>query len=137
MADDQDDNEPVEGFRGPGGTPGGVLEFVIGIGLVALGGYLVMSRVIVFSGFPAWFGDHTFGITLLPVLFGIGVLFFNGKSILGWALAGLGLLVIFGGVIASLSIAFQPTNLFNVLIIFGLVAGGLGLPPGLLGGFGS
>ncbi|HQR38554.1 MAG TPA: hypothetical protein PLF26_09140 [Blastocatellia bacterium] len=127
MADDLDDNKEPDGYQGPGGTPGGLLEFVIGLGLLALGGYLVMSRVVVYSGFPAWFGDHSFGISMLPVLFGIGVLFFNGKSILGWALTALGLLVIFAGVIASLSIAFQPTNLFNVLIIFGLVAGGLGL----------
>lgn len=127
MADDLDDNKELDGYQGPGGTPGGLLEFVIGLGLLALGGYLVMSRVVVYSGFPAWFGDHSFGISMLPVLFGIGVLFFNGKSILGWALTALGLLVIFAGVIASLSIAFQPTNLFNVLIIFGLVAGGLGL----------
>jgi hypothetical protein len=127
MTDELDDNTSQQGFRGPGGTPGGILEFVIGLGLLVLGGYLVMSRVMVYSAFPSWFGDHTFGITLLPVLFGIGILFFNGRSILGWVLTAAGLLVIFAGVIASLSIGFQPTNLFNTLIIFGLLAGGIGL----------
>jgi hypothetical protein len=113
--------------RGPGGTSGGTLEFVCGLGLFALGFYFVFSRVVVFSYFPRWFGDHTFGITMIPFLIGVGMLFFNGRSIVGWALTGLGLLVIFGAVVASLTINYMPTSLFSTLMIFGCLAGGLGL----------
>ena len=114
-------------FRGPGGTQGGVLEFVGGVALFVLGFYLVLSRVMVFSYFPRWFGDNTFGITMIPFLIGLGMLFFNGKSIVGWVLTGLGLLVIFAAVVASLTFNFQPTSLFHTLLIFGCLAGGLGL----------
>lgn len=113
--------------RGPGGTSGGVLEFVGGMCLFALGFYLVFSRVVVFSYYPRWFGDSTFGITMIPFLIGVGVLFFNGKSILGWTLTGLGLLVVLASVVASLTFNFLPTSLFNTLLIFGCLAGGLGL----------
>ncbi len=114
-------------FRGAGGTPGGVLEFLGGVALFALGLYLVLSRVTVFSYFPRWFGDHTFGITMIPFVAGVGILFFNGRSIVGWACTGLGLLAILGAVVASLTFNFVPTSLVHTLIIFGCMAGGVGL----------
>ena len=127
--DDEFENlsEDRKRFAGAGGTSGGVLEFLVGLGLLALGAYLVTARVTVYGGYFGWFGDHTFGITMLPLLFGVGILFFNGRSILGWALAGLGLLVVLAGVLVNLRIAFEPTNLFNTIVIFGLVAAGVGL----------
>jgi len=97
------------------------------VALFVLGFYLVLSRVMVFSYFPRWFGDNTFGIMMIPFLIGVGMLFFNGKSIVGWVLTGLGLLVIFAAVVASLTFNFQPTSLFHTLLIFGSLAGGLGL----------
>ena len=125
--DEPDRQERERGFAGPGGTSGGVAEFVVGLGLFLVGAYLVTSRVTVYSGFPRWFGDHTFGITMIPFLLGLGMLFFNGRSILGWVLAGGGLVIIFAGILASLSIAFEPTSLFATLLIFGLMAAGAGL----------
>jgi hypothetical protein len=110
-----------------GGTSGGVGEFLFGLGLLVLGGFLVASRVTVHSGYWGWFGGSTFGITLLPLLFGVGLLFFNGRSIAGWLLAGAGLIVVFAGVLLNLSIAFTPTSLFSTLLMFGCMAAGLGL----------
>jgi hypothetical protein len=126
MSDDFD-GDPPKGFSGPGGTSGGVVEFFVGLGLLVLGAYMVARRVTVYSGFPSWFGDHTFGITLLPLLLGIGVLFFNGRAILGWVLTAGGLLIIFAGILMSLSISFAPTDLFSTIVIFGLIAAGIGL----------
>ena len=97
------------------------------IGLLVLGGFLVMNRVTVHTGYWSWFGQSTFGITLLPLLFGVGLLFFNGRSIVGWLLAGGGLLVIFAGILANLNITFTPTSLFATLLMFGSMAAGLGL----------
>ena len=46
--------------------------------------------------------------TLLPLLAGVGLLSFNGKSFLGWLLATGGVAVILaGGVLMSLDIVFQ------------------------------
>lgn len=114
--------------RGPGGTPGGLGEFLIGIALLVGGGYLVLNQVTVTGGFWHLFGGYSaFGLSLVPLLIGIGVLFFNGKSILGWFLTLAGTLIIFLGVLTHLNIFFRPTSLFNTLLMLGALAAGIGL----------
>jgi uncharacterized protein len=113
--------------RGPGGTPGGLGQFLLGLALVIAGGYLVLTQVTVTSGFWSLFGYDAFGLSLIPLLAGIGVLFFNGRSTLGWLLTLGGALIILIGVIAHLRIFFQPTSLFNTLLMLGLLAAGIGL----------
>jgi len=116
-------------FEGAGGTPGGVGEFLVGILLAAIGLYLLFTHVQVHSSYWNFFGGagRSFGVTLIPLLIGVGALFVNGKSILGWLLAVGGLLMIVAGIIANLDIYFQPTSLMNTLIMLGLIAAGLGL----------
>ena len=113
--------------RGPGGTPGGLGEFLLGTALVIGGGYLLLSQVTVTTGFWTWFGYDAFGLSLVPLLIGIGILFFNGKSLVGWALTLGGALIILLGIITHLTIFFRPTSLFNTLLILGGLAGGIGL----------
>jgi hypothetical protein len=55
------------------------------------------------------------------------ILFFNGRSVLGWALTAIGTLIILAGIVANLHLYFQPTSLFDTLLMLGLLAGGLGL----------
>ncbi len=114
-------------IEGAGGTPGGVGPFFMGLLMAALGGYLLMQQVTVTSGFWAWFGPNTFGLTLIPLLFGVGILFFNGKSLTGWLLTILGAMIIFAGIITNLNVYFRPTSLFNTLVMLVLLVGGLGL----------
>ena len=114
-------------IKGAGGTPGGVWTFLAGLAMVVVGGYLLLNQVTVHSGFWSWFGGNTFGLTLLPMLVGIGFLFFDGSSVIGWVLTGLGALIIIAGIITNLQIYFQPTSLYNTLIMLALVAGGMGL----------
>jgi O-antigen ligase len=113
--------------RGAGGTPGGLGEFFLGVALAAAGGYLLTSQVTVTSGFWQLWGHNTFGLSLLPLLVGIAVLFFNGRSVLGWLLTVVGAAIIFVGVLVHLQIFFRPTSLFNTLMMLGLLAAGLGL----------
>jgi len=113
--------------QGAGGTPGGMGTFFGGLAMVAAGGYLLLQQVQVHSGFWAWFGGNTFGLTLVPLLVGIGFLFFDGKSKAGWVLTALGAIFILAGILTNLQIYFQPTSLFNTLIMLALLAGGLGL----------
>ena len=113
--------------RGPGGTPGGVGEFLIGLAMVIGGGYLVLNQVVVVGGFWNLFGYSAFGLSLIPLLIGIGVLFFNGKSMLGWLLTAGGALIILLGVLVNMNIFFRPTSLFNTLLMLGALAGGIGL----------
>ncbi|MBI3650669.1 MAG: hypothetical protein HY231_06430 [Acidobacteria bacterium] len=119
--------EFTQRLSAPGGTPGGLGMFLFGLVLTVVGGYLIMNQTQVASGYWNWFGNHTFGLTLVPLIIGIGLLFFNGKSILGWLLAGCGLAIIFAGILTNLDIYFRSTSLFNLLIMLTLFAAGLGL----------
>ncbi|HJQ22271.1 MAG TPA: hypothetical protein VKA60_00055 [Blastocatellia bacterium] len=111
----------------PGGTPGGTGMFLFGLALAIAGGYLIMNQVQVTSGYWHWWGTNTFGLTLLPLVIGIGLLFFNGRSIAGWLLAGGGAVIIFVGILSNLQIYFQQTSLFNTILMLTLFAAGLGL----------
>ena len=114
-------------MKGAGGTSGGVGQFFVGLAMAMAGGYLLANQVTVTSGFWAWFGPRTFGLSLLPLIVGIGLLFFDGKSVLGWILTGAGTLFIFLGVLMNLRLYFEPTSLFNTVVMIVLFAGGLGL----------
>jgi hypothetical protein len=109
-----------------GGTPGGLGHFVLGFIMVCIGGYLLINQVTVVGSYWNFFGENSFGVTLLPMLFGIGLLFWHGRSILGWILTIAGALFILAGVLANLHIFFRPTSLFNTIIMLVLLAGGLG-----------
>ena len=117
----------TEERKGPGGTPGGSGEFLFGLALVVGAGYLVLNQVTVTTGFWRFYGYSAFGLSLIPLLLGIGILFFNGKSTIGWALTLGGALIIALGVITNLQVFFQPTSLFNTLLMLGGLAAGIGL----------
>jgi hypothetical protein len=113
--------------RGAGGTPGGIGEFFIGLAMCIAGAYLITNQVVVVSGFWSLWGHSAFGLSLVPLIFGIGILFFNGKSIAGWVLLFIGVVVIFTGILMNLHIYFQQTSLFNTILMIVLLAGGIGL----------
>lgn len=115
------------GLSDVGGTPGGLGEFLIGFVMICVGGYLLADQVMVAGSYWNFGGTNTFGITLLPMLIGIGLLFWNGRSVVGWLLTVGGALFIFAGVLANLHIYFRPTSLFNTIVMLVLVVGGLGL----------
>ena len=110
-----------------GGTPGGIGEFVIGLIMAIAGAYLISNQVVVVSGFWSMWGYSAFGLSMIPLIFGIGILFFNGKSIIGWLLLIIGVVVIIAGILVNLHVYFQPTSLFNTIIMIVLLAGGIGL----------
>ncbi len=101
--------------------------FLCGLALAIAGGYLIMNHVQIGSSYWNWWGGHTFGLTLAPLIIGIGLLFFNGRSIGGWVLAGASAVIIFVGIIVNLQVQFPQTSLFNVIVMLTLFAGGLGL----------
>ncbi len=114
-------------IRGAGGTSGGVAEFLIGLTMTVAGAYLLTNQVVVTSSYWTMWGYNTFGLSLLPLIFGIGILFFNGKSITGWILLFIGVVIIFTAIIMNLQIYFQPTSLFNTIAMLVLLFGGIGL----------
>jgi hypothetical protein len=114
-------------MKGAGGTEGGVVQFLVGLAMAVGGAYLLTQRVTVTSGFWRFFGGQAFGLSLLPLLVGAGLLFYDGKSRLGWLLTGGGGLIVVLGVLLNLRIFFEPTSLFDTLVMLVLLAGGLGI----------
>ena len=114
-------------FRGAGGTPGGLGEFFLGLMMAVAGAYLLTNRVVVTSSFWSLWGYNSFGLSLLPLIIGIGILFFNGKSVVGWLLVAVGVVIIFTAILMNLQIYFEPTSLFNTILMIVLLAGGIGL----------
>lgn len=114
-------------MKGAGGTEGGIGQFFLGVAMAVGGGYLLTNQVQVTSGFWGYYGPHTFGLSLLPLVVGVGLLFFDGGSIVGWLLTVSGAAIIFLGILMNLHIYFEQTSLFNTLVMLVLLAGGLGL----------
>ncbi len=114
-------------MQGAGGTPGGIGQFLIGFACAVAGGWMLLNQVTVGGGAWSMWGYNSFGLSLLPFIFGVGLLFFNGKSVFGWLLLLAGLVIIFAGVLMNLRIYFQPTSLYNTLVMLALLAGGIGL----------
>jgi len=114
-------------FSDVGGTPGGLGHFLLGFIMTCLGAYLLANQVTVAGSYWNFYGGNTFGITLIPMLIGIALLFWNGKSVIGWLLTAAGALFILAGVIANMHIYFQPTSLFNTIVMLVLLVGGLGM----------
>jgi hypothetical protein len=113
-----------------GGTPGGIKTFLLGLALAAAGGYLLLNQVQVYGGY--WrFGGYgygaSFGLTLLPLLIGVALLFADGRSVVGWLLTGLGAVIVLAGIIVNLDIHFRQTSLYNTLVMLVLLFGGIGL----------
>lgn len=117
-----------ESVRGAGGTSGGIGLFLIGLAMAVAGGWLLTNQVTVTSGYWQWGGGYNaFGLTLIPLIAGIALLFFNGRSVIGWLLTFCGAIIILAGIITNLEIYFRPTSLFNTLMMLALLAGGIGL----------
>ena len=113
--------------RGAGGTEGGIGPFLIGALMAVAGAYLLTNQATVTTGYWRLWGYNAFGLSLLPFIIGIGFLFFDGRSIVGWVLTVAGAVIIFVGILANLDVYFRPTTLFNTLLMLVLLFGGVGL----------
>jgi hypothetical protein len=114
-------------YRDVGGTSGGLGTFLLGFVMACAGGYMLLQQVIVTSHYWRIFGYDAFGVSLIPLIAGVMLLFYNGRGIVGWLLVLGGLVVIGAGILLNLTIFFQPTSLFATLIMLVLLVGGLGL----------
>lgn len=104
--------------------------FIIGEALILIGILSVFSNTVIYSGIglSMMYGiGKPFGIYLLPIIFGIAILFFNKRSKLGGLLIAFGIFTMLIGVLLSLRIGFKPISLFKTILMFGAIAAGGGL----------
>lgn len=95
--------------------------------MAVVGGYLLLNQVQVTTSFWNYGRYGGFGLTLLPLLVGVAFLFYDGKSVIGWVLTGLGAAIILASILMNMDIYFRSTSLFNTLVMLGLLFGGLGV----------
>lgn len=120
--------------RGAGGSEGGLGRFFMGLVMMVAGGYLFFDAIRVTHGFHMGYrlysvgGFHlTSGMVLIPLIFGVGMIFYNSKNIIGWLLSGASLVMLAFGIIASINFGLKPMSAFELITILVLGVGGLGL----------
>ena len=121
-------------MRGAGGTDGGAGKFFMGLVMMAGGGYLFLHNIQVSLGmglgyrfFGLWGMGITSGMVLIPLLFGIGMVFYSSSNILGWLLTIMSLTMLVFGVIAQTRLSLRDMSAFELITILLLLVGGLGL----------
>ncbi len=125
-------------MKGAGGTSGGIGTFFIGLIMLCGGGYMLLNAINVTSnfalstrlyGFSAMGGNYgiTSGMVMIPFMFGIGLIFYNSKNILGWILSIGSITALIFGVISSIQFSFKSMSAFDLIVILVLAVGGLGL----------
>ena len=123
--------------RGAGGSDGGVMQFFLGILMMCGGFYMLLNSISVTSffgmhsrlyGFNAFGGvGITGGMLLIPFLFGVGFVFYNSKSIIGWLLSLGAMVALIFGVLSSVRFNLRTMSSFDLIVILVLAVGGLGL----------
>lgn len=122
-------------MSGAGGTSGGSGQFFLGLIMMCGGFYLLLNGIVVSSNFgmsTRLFGIGSgFGITggmiLIPLMIGIGMVFYNAKNYLGWLIAICSFAALIFGVISSVSLNLRTMSAFELIAILTLAIGGLGL----------
>ncbi len=127
----------------PGGRPGGEVKFLIGAVLTVAGVWLFFDSVRFTSGHMGLISGAisrgrggggggglmettSMGIVLVPLFIGVIALFFDVRKMWGWALVGLGLIILGVEVVSRFRpiMAIKGTHLIMLIV---LMAGGLGL----------
>lgn len=107
-----------------------LLDFFLGLLLLGIGLFMVFQMTDVRTSWHTWYigswGVPT-GVVAIPLLIGIGMLFFNSKSIIGWIVSVLGIAIILVTIIMSVEFVFRRTSLFLYLLMFGTILAGTGL----------
>jgi len=121
-------------MRGAGGTSGGLGQFFSGLAMLCGGVYLLLNSIIITTSFGfgmRMYGMGQYGVTsgmiLIPFMFGVGIIFYNSKNIIGWVLASGSLVALVFGVISSIQFSFRLMSAFDLIIILILAVGGLGI----------
>lgn len=125
-------------MRGAGGTSGGLGQFFIGLVMMCGGFYMLLNAITVTSsfgmgmrlyGFSAMGNSFnvTSGMIMIPFIFGVGLIFYNSKNILGWILSLGSITALIFGVISSIRFSMRTMTSFDLIVILVLAVGGLGL----------
>ena len=111
-----------------------------GMALVMLGLFLLFQHVKLTTGYWFWgmSATHGIGLMLIPLIFGIGWIFYNAKSIWGWIITAVSIITMVFTVLATLRLQFDQMSMLGVIMMllpfafgFALILQGIGGPKGL------
>lgn len=125
-------------MKGAGGSSGGISHFFIGLIMMCGGFYMLLNAISVTSSFglgSRLYSFHAFGsgigitggTVMIPFVFGIGLIFYNTKNILGWLLSIGSITALIFGVISTIRFSLRTMSSFDLIVILVLAVGGLGL----------
>nr|WP_086938724.1 hypothetical protein [Thaumasiovibrio occultus] len=125
-------------MRGAGGSSGGTGSFFIGFIMMCSGFYMLLNSITVTSNFGMGYRLYSFsamgssfgittGFVLVPFIFGIGFIFYNSRSVIGWLLSIGSIAGLMFGVITSVRMSMRTMTSFELITILVLAIGGLGL----------
>jgi hypothetical protein len=113
---------------------GSAATLLLGFIMMCAGGYLLLESIVVSQSYFLGVGLYhvggmpvTGGMILVPLIFGIGMIFYRSSNLIGWALAIGSLSAMILGVIVNTHFALRQMSLFELIGIFVLCVGGLGL----------
>ena len=67
------------------------------------------------------------GMILIPFMFGVGMIFYNSRNVIGWLLSVGSLAALVFGVISSIQFRMASMSAFDLIVILVLLVGGIGL----------
>jgi hypothetical protein len=128
----------AEIVKGAGGSSGGIGHFFIGLIMMCSGFYMLLNAITVTSNFGFGYRLYsinalgigvglTTGTVMIPFIFGVGLIFYNSKNILGWLLSIGSIAALIFGVISSVRFSLRTISSFDLIVILVLAIGGLGL----------
>lgn len=120
--------------EGAGGSKGGIGRFFLGLLMMVVGGFLFFNAIRVTNNFHMGYALYSFGgyrlttgMTLIPLIFGIGFIFYNSRNPVGWILSIASLAMLGFGVISSIQFSLRTMSAFELITILVLMIGGVGL----------
>lgn len=125
-------------LKGAGGTSGGFGQFFIGLIMMCGGFYMLLNAITVTSSFGMGMRIYGFsamgsmynittGMVMIPFMFGVGFIFYNGRNLLGWVLTLGSISAMIFGVISSIRFSMRTMTSFDLIVILVLAIGGLGV----------
>ena len=64
---------------------------------------------------------------MIPFMLGIGLVFYNGRNVIGWLISIGSVAALIIGVISSIRFSFKAMSAFDLITMLVLAIGGLGL----------
>ncbi len=121
-------------MKGAGGTPGGVMTFLVGLVMTCGGFYLLLNAIVIRTSFGLGYRVYSFGgfgitsgMIMIPFLFGVGMIFYDRRSFFGWLLAIGSVVALIFGVLSSVNFSMRGMSAFDLMVILILAFGGIGL----------